>query len=194
MPKTVDPIEKRAEFIAASWNVIAEQGFGAVSMRSVAAAAGCTTGALTHYFSDRNTLLIKTLRAAHMAAAKRMAAVAETSESDVQRLRAVLLESLPLDDERVREWRVWLAFWGASMSDAALAAENRRRYTEWQSLVQSLLAPLSPSAEADAELLVALVDGLGLNTVRHADGDVGLTHQQSKCRTVLDRALNQFQR
>jgi len=192
MPKTVDPIERRAEFIAASWNVIAEQGFAAVSMRSVAAAAGCTTGALTHYFSDRNTLLIKTLRAAHMAAAKRMAAVAETSHSDVERLRAVLLESLPLDDERVREWRVWLAFWEASMSDAALAAENRRRYAEWRSLVHNLLKPISKQVEADAELLVALVDGLGLNIVRQTGADASMVSQQSTCRAVLDRALDQF--
>ena len=59
MPKTVDPIEKRAEFVTASWNVIAERGFDAVSLRSVAAAAGCTTGALTHYFSDRIIVLFQ---------------------------------------------------------------------------------------------------------------------------------------
>ena len=64
MPKTIDPIEKRAEFIAASWDVIAERCFGAISMRSVAAAADCSTGTLTHYFSDRNTLSIEALRLA----------------------------------------------------------------------------------------------------------------------------------
>ena len=192
MPKTVDPIEKRAEFIAASWNVIAEQGFGAVSMRNVAAAAGCTTGALTHYFSDRNTLLIEVLRAAHMAAAKRMVAIADASVSDFQRLRAVLLESLPLDDERLREWRVWLAFWEASMSDQKLAMENQKRYSEWQALVADLLTPLSKNAETAAEFLIALVDGLGLGIVRCIDGDAGLARQQSKCLHVLDHALNQF--
>ena len=192
MPKTVNPIEKRAEFIAASWNVIAERGFGAVSMRSVAAAAGCTTGALTHYFSDRNTLLIEALRAAHIAAAKRMVVVAGMGDSDFERLRAVLLESLPLDDERYREWRVWLAFWEASMSDQNLATENRRRYSEWQALVADLLTPLSESAETAAEFLIALTDGLGLNIVRCIDGDAGLARQQSKCLHILDHALNQF--
>ncbi|MEO1027981.1 MAG: TetR/AcrR family transcriptional regulator [Pseudomonadota bacterium] len=192
MPKTVDPIEKRAEFVAASWNVIAERGFDAISLRSVAAAAGCTTGALTHYFSDRNTLLIEALIAAHTGAANRMAKVAKTSDSDFQRLRAVLLESLPLDDERLREWRVWLAFWGASINNAALASENKKRYAEWQSLIQELLMPLSKNVEADAELIVALVDGLGLNIARHTDGNASLTRQQSKCRAVLDHVLSQF--
>lgn len=192
MPKTVDPAERRAEFIAASWSVIAEQGFGAVTMRSVAAAAGCTTGALTHYFSDRHALLVEALRAAHMAAGERMASVAETADSDFNSLRSVLLESLPLDDERLREWKVWLAFWGASMSEPALARENSRRYAEWRGAVRELLAPLSNAAAADAELLIALVDGLGLRIARHTDGGKSLARKQTECRAALDRYLQQF--
>jgi len=193
MPTKVDPAEKRVEFIDASWNVIAEQGFGAVTMRRVAAAAGCTTGALTHYFPDRHALLVAALRAAHIAAAKRMARAARNAKSDFDRLRAVLLESLPLDDERLREWKVWLAFWGASMSDFELAGENDQRYDDWQSAVQELLEPLSDTADADAEILVALVDGLGLKIARHTAGEKTLAQQQSDCRASLDRILKQFQ-
>lgn len=192
MPKTVDAAERRAEFIAASWNVIAEQGFDAVTMRSIAAAAGCTTGALTHYFTDRHALLVETLRAAHTAAAERMASVADAADSDFTRLRSVLLESLPLDDERLREWKVWLAFWGASMSEPALARENTRRYADWRHAVRDLLKPLSTTADADAELLIALIDGLGLRIARHTDGGRSLARKQSDCRAALDRYLHQF--
>ena len=53
MPKSVDPTQKRAAFVAASWDVIAAEGLRGATLRRVAAEAGCTTGALTHYFSDR---------------------------------------------------------------------------------------------------------------------------------------------
>lgn len=192
MPKQVDPTKKRSEFIAASWNVIAEQGFGAVSMRSVAAAAGCTTGALTHYFSDRHALLVEALKAAHVAARDRMASKAALADTDFQRLRGVLLESLPLDDQRIREWKVWLAFWGASMSDAALSAENHQRYDEWQQAIQRLLRPLSDNPTADAALLIALIDGLGLGVVRDSEGGQRLIEKQTECRSTIDRFLNQL--
>ena len=78
------------------------------------------------------------------------------------------------------------------MSDHKLATESRRRCSEWQALVADLLSPFSEAAEADAEFLLALVDGLGLNIVRGIDGDAGWALQQSKRLHVLDRALNQF--
>ena len=63
MPKVVNHEEQRAGFVTASWEVIAEEGLGAATLRRVAAAAGMTTGALTHYFSDREALLVEALRA-----------------------------------------------------------------------------------------------------------------------------------
>ena len=193
MPKTVDPAQRRADFIAAGWNVIAEQGFSAVTLRRVAAEAGCTTGALTHYFSDRHALLVETLRAAHRAAGGRMRTVAAQAKTDYQRLHAVLLEALPLDEERLREWKVWLAFWSAAMSEASLARENARRYAEWRSVVCELLDPQSASASEEAELLLALVDGLGLQITRHALEGKKLARMQADCTATLERALKPYQ-
>jgi ferredoxin--NADP+ reductase len=56
----------------------------------------------------------------------------------VAALRAVLREALPVDADSRLEWRIWLAFWGRAVHDAALAAEQRRRYTEWRGLVRGL--------------------------------------------------------
>ncbi|MET0910334.1 MAG: TetR family transcriptional regulator, partial [Ilumatobacteraceae bacterium] len=51
MPKVVDIQERRAELAAAAAQLIARAGVGAATMREVAAEAGWTTVALTHYFS-----------------------------------------------------------------------------------------------------------------------------------------------
>lgn len=191
VPKTVDPNEKRAQLVAASWDVIAAEGLKGATLRRVAAEAGCTTGALTHYFSDRRALLVGALRAAHFQAGDRMVEAARSARSDFDRLRGVALEALPLDPARLREWRVWLAFWAESMNDPELAAENGRRYGEWRDLLTDLLRPFAKAAERDAEVsdLVALVDGLGLRLATHHGDAASLAAEQRSCEATLDRHL-----
>lgn len=191
MPKEVDIDEKRSEFIDASIEVISEQGLGAATMRRVAQQAGCTTGALTHYFANRHDLLVQTLRAVHDNAADRMTAAVDKTPLPVDQLRAVILESLPLDDARLMEWRVWLAFWGASMDDATLTAENDRRYKEWRDALATLLQPILPKKDRDAETeaLLALVDGLGVGIARQFVGRAAMAQAQRKCSEILDRYL-----
>ena len=196
MPKAVGPSQKRAELVAASWEVIASEGLRGATLRRVAAQAGCTTGALTHYFPDRHALLTGALRAAHFQAGARMLAATRAAGSDLQRLTAVLLEALPLDEARLREWRVWLAFWAESMNDAELAQENARRYAEWRELLRQVVAPLAPdAAQAEHELvhLVALIDGLGLRLARSTDGTAALEAEQRDCRAILMRYLARFE-
>ena len=195
MPKSVDPEQKRAEFVAASWDVIASEGLKAATLRRVAAEAGYTTGSLTHYFSDRRSLLVDSLRAAHYQAGARMVDAAEHAASASERLAAVLHEALPLDAERLREWRVWLAFWAEAMNNPELAAENDRRYAEWREMLRDLVAPLFESAaQTDHQVahLIALVDGLGLRIARLSrdmEGVPALASRQRECRETLSRHL-----
>ena len=195
MPRTVDPDRKRADLVAASWDVIAREGLAGATLRKVAAEAGCTTGALTHYFRDRRALLTAALRAAHAQAGTRMAEAARAATAPTARLRAVLQEALPLDATRMREWRVWLAFWAESMHDPALTAENARRYDEWRALLRATLAPLCTSdarVEEELDALVALVDGLGVGLARHAERDDALAAQQEACEATLAKHLERF--
>ena len=196
MPKAVDPSQKRAELVAASWDVIAAGGLKAATLRRVAAEAGCTTGALTHYFSDRRSLLIDALRSAHYQAGARMVEAAGHAASDLGRLKGALLEALPLDAPRLREWRVWLAFWAESMNDDELSEENARRYAEWRALLQELVDPLTRNAaqrEHEVAHLVALIDGLGLRIARHTAGDAALAAEQRDCEATLMHCLTRFE-
>ena len=134
----------------------------AASLRRVAAEAGFTMGALTHYFSDRDALLVAALRATHFAAGARMLAAARRAGSPRERLEAILLEALPLDDRRQLEWRVWLAFWGEAIAQPALMAENAKRYAEWTTLVRTALSDWPDPASAQALSIVARIDGFGM--------------------------------
>ena len=168
MPKVVDHAQRRRELVAATWAVVAAEGIEAATVRRIADEAGCTTGRITHYFADKEEVLVAALRQVHRAAGKRMLA-AIGARSGLAALRAVLAEALPLDQERILEWRVWLAFWGSAATSASLQAEQHQRYREWRALLKRVLATAQLPAEIDLDRLVdqivALVDGFGLQGV-----------------------------
>ena len=158
--------------MAATWAVVAAEGIEAATVRRIAEEAGCTTGRITHYFADKEEVLVAALRQVHRAAGKRMLA-AIGARSGLAALRAVLAEALPLDQERVLEWRVWLAFWGSAATSASLQAEQHQRYREWRALLKRVLAGAQHDGQLPAGIdldrlvdqIVALVDGFGLQGV-----------------------------
>ena len=164
MPKIVDHDARRRAIVEASWEVIAGEGLDGLTMRKIATAAGCTTGRLTHYFADREELVLAALRAVYAAAAARMAVARDADGPPRQRLLRMLEETLPLDEARLREWKIWIAFWAAAAADNTLARENDARHNEWRASIRPLICDIAPSADAahEAERLVGLVNGLGL--------------------------------
>ncbi|HQP20675.1 MAG TPA: TetR family transcriptional regulator, partial [Phenylobacterium sp.] len=89
MPRIVDAAARRDAFVEVAADLIAAEGLEGASLRRVAAAAGCTTGAVTHYFGSREVLLAAVLRQAHDAAQARMEAAAMQVPDPMTRLRTV---------------------------------------------------------------------------------------------------------
>jgi AcrR family transcriptional regulator len=161
----VDHDARKRELLDASLALVASEGIEAATLRRLARAADCTTGAITYYFEGRDALLVAMLRRAHQTTGARMLRAAGRGASPRDRLWAVLMEALPLDPERLAEWRVWLAFWGAAAGNPALVEENLARYAEWRALLQTLVRDLAET-QADLPLrvdaLMGLIDGFGL--------------------------------
>jgi AcrR family transcriptional regulator len=177
MPRTVDPAERRARVAAAARTVIARDGLDATTVRRVAAEAGSSTTVVTHYFTDKQALLVAAVEDAYRAVAARMAAHVAAGPGGVPTLRAVLLEALPLDAERVVEARVWMAFWSMAVTHPALRAVQSAGYREWRELVARVLAEAADRDEIAAELdpggvgeqLLCLVDGLLMQATLEPD-------------------------
>jgi TetR/AcrR family transcriptional repressor of bet genes len=168
VPKIVDHEARRAEIIEASWQVIAAEGLAGLSMRKIADAAGCTTGRLTHHFANREEIVLAALRAVYDAAGARLDRVRPSLPAR-ERLLAHLEETLPLDRERLLEWKVWIAFWSAATTHPPLARENDERLAAWAAALTPLVAAAAPYADAakESETLIGLVNGLGLQSAVH---------------------------
>ncbi|MEV5705652.1 TetR family transcriptional regulator C-terminal domain-containing protein [Actinoallomurus sp. NPDC052274] len=170
MPKIVDHEARRMEIADAVGRVIARDGVNEVSIRSVAAEAGWSSGALRHYFTTRAELLAFACEQVIQRVTDRIADMRHTGTIH-QAVRDTLLETMPVDARRHTEATVAFAFLALGLSDPRLAEVQRAHfdgmYGLCRQLIESLdseglLTPQASSADLLARRLHAVVDGLSI--------------------------------
>lgn len=154
----------------AVWRVLADKGFGGLTLRAVAAELGSSTGLLTHYFPSKRELVRHALDVAQEQAERR--ARPDASAEGLAGLRAALLFVLPLTAETTVMNRVWVSFWDAALSDPELAAYEARRYERWRGLlrphVEAALRRGELAAGSDVDDVVAAAAAFGHGLVTQA--------------------------
>ena len=122
MPKIVDHEARQAEIAAALRRVIQREGMAGTSVRTVAAEAGQSTGAMRHYFATQAELLAFALEEISTDVARRITSrMAAWGEAPgVEALVAFLEEFVPLDGTRRVEFEVWLELVMLARTDPAL--------------------------------------------------------------------------
>lgn len=161
MPRIVDHDARRAELAAAVWSVVRREGVERASVRNVAAEAGCSPGALRHYFPSQSDLLTGALRVVIDRIEGRLAGL--TTDPDPRRAaEQVLHELLPLDAERRAENEVWFAFTARARVDPTLHRLQTDVDDALRRTCATVAASLAPDADAgiEGDRLHALVDGL----------------------------------
>jgi AcrR family transcriptional regulator len=151
VPKVVDHEARRLDFIEAAYATIIEEGLANTTIRAVARKAGYTTGALVHYFGDKDELIRLTLQHFGQEMRARMVAAEEAGRGR-QALCAVLVEALPTDRRKASSWRVWMALWYHSEQSTPMRNEERRRYREWIGRITRLLQEAIDDGELTASV------------------------------------------
>lgn len=163
-----DP-RSREQIIEAGWRLVAEHGVGGATMRAIAVEAGVSTGSVTHYFEDKAELMAAVLRYNGLRSATRVASMMGSRRGLVAAERAALA-LLPVDDERVKWWRVWLAFWSDDVVQDPSAGGFVLGYRAWTKLVERHLGEAVEDGDLPAGLdlrhevgrLAMLIAGAGL--------------------------------
>ncbi len=119
MPKIVDWDAKRDEILSATWRVIARDGLARATISAIAREASCSRGILAHYFDDKADILGSALLMSHRRVAARMDALT-AERSGLAALRLVMLEALPLDEQRDLEAQIEISFWGRALGTPGL--------------------------------------------------------------------------
>ncbi|MFU8852987.1 TetR/AcrR family transcriptional regulator [Micromonospora sp. SL1-18] len=173
MPKRVDHRERRTLIADALMRVAAERGLEAVSLRHVAAEAGVSSGMVQHYFRTKDemmTFALSVVRERGEARVTRAVAALGDDPSPRTLLRTMLAELLPLDDARLADGRVALAFLAYTAVRPAIAAGLHRDTAELLAFIAGQIraaqaagsaeAPVAPEQAAVA--LLAVLEGLGV--------------------------------
>jgi AcrR family transcriptional regulator len=155
MPKIVDHDARRRELAAAVLRVIVRDGVADVSIRSVAAESGWSSGALRHYFATRAELLAFACERVIEQVTERVEAMPAPVSA-----REVLLQTMPVDEQRHIEASIAFAFLALGLGDPALARVQRLHFTRMYELCRAM----SPGEHA-ARRLHAVVDGLTVHVL-----------------------------
>lgn len=174
MPKIVNHDARRREIVLATWRVIASAGLAGTTIREIAREAGCSSGVLAHYFTDRQDILASAMVMAHRGVRARADAHIEAEGAEgLAALRLIMLESLPLDDQRVLEARIEACFWGEAVgNDHMMKLQNAEVDGFCQRVRDRLVeaervGDLHPGVDIDGTVdeLLTLMDGCSIQAV-----------------------------
>jgi len=169
VPRHADPEQQRAAIAEAVGDLLAGGGVEAVSLRSVAAAAGVSMGRVQHYYRTKDDLLLDTLRRSHLEMEHHIEGRVSAPGAPIDILTTILEELLGEHPATQRAIRVSAAFAvRASKSPKVMAiltdgdeeilalAVEVVRQAQFAGAAPSELDPL-----LEAKALVALASGLG---------------------------------
>jgi AcrR family transcriptional regulator len=175
MPKIVNHEERRKELLTATWRVIARTGIVGATTREIAREAGVSTGVLAHYFADKEAILAAALRMAHQ---QFNARVLERTQGllGLEAVRVIMVEAMPLDDERLLEAQIELNFIAVSLGNAGLREMRQEEVDRfWESLhyrtaEAQKIGQVDPAADVSAitDELVIFIAGVSQQAVLHS--------------------------
>ncbi len=176
MPKFVNHDKKRKLIAEAAWKIIEKEGIEKASIRRVAAEAGMSPGALRHYFSTKDEMLLFIIEY-FIEEGKKRSDHKEWSKNPLQAVEEVLLELVPIDEEKKIETSVWWIFALRSLTSDALKEKKDEMTDGTYDLANSMIkiltlkGILSDSVNADLESsrLSALIEGLSFHALLRPD-------------------------
>ena len=176
---------RRREVCEAACRVIIRNGLETTTMRDISREGGFTTGVLTHYFPDKQAVIVGAFLAASddwFAELHRRLAGAGAPE---EQLVALVHLALPADPERRTEWRLWSEMWTYAGRDPAFAGQLVETDAAWEREIRAVLERAREAgllanvdAAAEAAVLARLIDGLGLRAW------IGNSWQDARARLV----------
>jgi AcrR family transcriptional regulator len=194
MTRESSSLSKEAALTDALLRIVAERGLDQVSVREVAAAAKVSIGTVQHYFPTKDRMLAAAY--AEVVARIRIRLQGVLLGPDMrQNLSAVLAELLPLDERRVAESRVHLAFAARAATTPELAQTQRALLAELHTAVTDAFATAwrqrvpHTTCTLVAHAAIAATDGLALHAVS-SGGWISRRRQTAALTLALDALMS----
>ncbi|MDR4534443.1 TetR family transcriptional regulator C-terminal domain-containing protein [Glutamicibacter sp. PS] len=163
---------KRQAILGSTCAVIANRGVHRCSFAAVATDCGLSVGMIQHYFSSRSALLSAAIDHRIHESENEWLRIVREHRPGLDQLRALVMFSVDSEREFGDGWGFWLEVFAAARHDEELAGAVNEALETWRGFFMRalILAQDSGAVRADrpaqptAQLLLALVDGLAMQT------------------------------
>ena len=192
MPRKPDPNNTRSnEIIRATIRCLARSGFSQLTMKRLAAEAGVSQGILHYYFKDKRAILAAA--AGHVMDDLDLREKSESANrrDASSRLRAMIKACLAVATADREFWTVFMALWGDSLHDPALASINKAAYQRARKAIGRIIEQgvrdwdFKPANIVDTSAMVlALIDGMSLQ-LTFDKSLLTLTRAERLCEKIL---------
>ncbi|TLS51548.1 TetR family transcriptional regulator [Paenibacillus antri] len=167
MPKIVDHEEKRKLIAETAWRIIESKGIEHASIRAVAAAARLSPGALRHYFTTQDELLMFIVDY-YLTRGTQRVEYPTIGSLPMEAAKEALLTLLPTAPDKRTATGVWWVFAIRSLTSAALQGKKDELTDGLHGLTAAVLELLAkagllpPTLDTKLETLrlAAVVEGL----------------------------------
>lgn len=172
MPKIVDHEKQRQIVAEAAIRVIRQHGLEQASVRNIALEAGLSVGSMRHYFSTQAELFAFCMNLFRDRIEQRIGQMT-FSGPILMELRNLILQFLPVDEDRKMEMEVWLSFNAKALIHPELRLlsyemhDGLYRASKFviETLQKQALACHDLDPELETEKLYALIDGLAVHQI-----------------------------
>lgn len=176
MPRIVNHEKKRKSIAEAAWSIIKKEGIEKASIRRVAIEAGMSAGALRHYFSTKDEMLLFIMDY-YLEEGKKRSQSKSWSDTPLQAVAEVLLELIPIDEEKKIETSVWWILALQSLTSDTLKEKKDEMTNGMYELASSMIEILalqgilsdSTNVKLEKSRLAALIDGLSIHVLLRPD-------------------------
>ncbi len=164
--REVDHDKRRQKIAEVAVNIIGNEGLEAATVRGIASKAGYSTTVITHYFKNKDELLLLAYKHIAIQAWQRIEDVIANSPDDIL---GALMTMTAMDKHVHHSWRVYIAIWQKAAHNPVLARELDIWFNKALAQVNDVIrarigdhSPLQKKAPRIARHLVALVQGTAI--------------------------------
>ncbi|MBD0269810.1 MAG: TetR/AcrR family transcriptional regulator [Cyanobacteria bacterium Co-bin8] len=168
MPKIVDHDQYRRELLRQCFDLFAEKGYAALTMRQVAQGLGVSTGTLYHYFPSKEALFEQLVREMSLQDMQNAIAVMREKESTLERAEAALQFVAQHEDYFIKQTLIWVEFYQHQQRENK--SPSQVFHDVWKESEQQMAELLGIEDKPLLEFLSCVVDGILLHRIYEPEG------------------------